>query len=165
MIFWSSPESIRDRVLSITATTESVVAAGLICFLGLYFDNFLILLPGVFVAWLVLLRSKESVELGAKWFTRWEHRGGKPGDRQTPATRQSAPSQLLSGKFLLRGAVGFAVAFMLAHLSLKQLQGWELFLGSLCLAAKAHDRRVEAHHDQLACSVFARCFHTGESQT
>lgn len=131
MIFWSSPERIRDRVLSITATTESVVAAGLICFLGLYFDNFLILLPGVFVAWLVLLRSKESVEPGAKWFTRWEHRGGKPGDRQTPATRQSAPSQLLSGKFLLRGAVGFAVAFMLAHLSLKQLQGWELFLGSL----------------------------------
>ena len=46
-------------------------------------------------------------------------------------SRQSAPSQLLSGKFLLRGAVGFAVAFMLAHLSLKQLQGWELFLGSL----------------------------------
>jgi hypothetical protein len=65
--FWSTKESIEADIPSIAAIVETVVAVPLYWWITLKFGTLLPLLISVVVAPLVLLRSDQSVALGARW--------------------------------------------------------------------------------------------------
>src|SRR5258707_40742 len=71
-IFWSTQESIKKDIPSLTATVETALAVVVYGWAAMRFELYLPILVSAAVAPLVLLRSDQSVALGVKWFTAWE---------------------------------------------------------------------------------------------
>ena len=72
MRLWSTEESIKNDELSWAALIETLVAVLFYWWLAVRYETYAPLMTGAGVAWLLLLRSEESVALGAKWFGTWE---------------------------------------------------------------------------------------------
>jgi len=70
--FWSTRASIDSEIPSVTAIIETALAVAIYWWAAVRFETYLPLLLSAAVAPLVLLRSDESVKLGARWFKQWE---------------------------------------------------------------------------------------------
>jgi hypothetical protein len=69
--WWSTHETIQNEVLSVTAILETIIAVPLYWLIAINFETYLLLLASALIAPIVLLRSDQSVALGARWFTEW----------------------------------------------------------------------------------------------
>jgi hypothetical protein len=74
-VFWSTRETIDNDVPSVTAILETVIAVAAYWWIAIHFGTYLLLVVSVVVAPLVLLRTKESVLLGAKRLDTFVTRG------------------------------------------------------------------------------------------
>jgi hypothetical protein len=90
--FWSTTESIQCEVPSVTAIVETIVAVPLYWWVTLRFGTLLPLLISVVVAPLVLLRSEQSVAVGARWFLQCE----EVGDHHLPIWLAAGVSAAIS---------------------------------------------------------------------
>jgi hypothetical protein len=80
-VVWSTRTSIENDIPSITAIIETLFAVLIYWWIAIQFETYLPFLVSVAIAPLVLLRSDESVELGVKWFAKWEHKVWQPNLR------------------------------------------------------------------------------------
>jgi hypothetical protein len=68
-VWWSTDKSVADSVPSVLAALETVVAVGAYWAIAIYFETTTHLWVSIYVAPLLLLRSDQSIAVGARWFS------------------------------------------------------------------------------------------------
>jgi hypothetical protein len=76
--FWSTTESIRNEIPSVTAIVETLVAVPIYWWIALQVGILLPLLISAIVAPLVLLRSEQSTALGVQWVLQYQNQSEDP---------------------------------------------------------------------------------------
>lgn len=94
-VVWSTRDSINNNIPSVAAVIETLVAVAIYWWFSVHFETYSLLLISVAVAPLVLLRSDKSVELGVRWFGKWERRVWD--DEETEEIRDHFAIGLIAG--------------------------------------------------------------------
>jgi hypothetical protein len=129
MRFRSSPDSVKNNEPTWMAIIETVLAIAAYWGIAIYWETHLHLLISICVAPLLLLRSPQSTEAGARWFyDYWTNK--------TEISPKKTPLRFWAIILLAAGISGLASYFLATYL-LPGHEGWSLFGRALLLGILA----------------------------
>jgi hypothetical protein len=123
-VWWSTDKSVAEGVPSVLAALEVVVAVGAYWAVAIYFETTTHLWVSICVAPLLLLRSEQSVALGAKWFASYVGRGD---ELEKLDTRTFLQSIAFRGSIATGLIASTLVAYLLAREWLVGHESWSLY--------------------------------------
>jgi hypothetical protein len=129
MRFRSSLRSVKRGEPTWLASIETILAIAVYWGIAIYWDTHLHLLVSICVAPLLLLRSPESTEAGARWF--YDYLNSRP-----KISPMRDPSRYMAIVLLAAGISGLATYFLASYL-LPGHTGWSLFGWAFLLGALA----------------------------
>jgi hypothetical protein len=138
-VWFSTRETIDNEVPSITAIVETILAVPLYWWIALKAGVFWPLAISVVVAPFVLLRSRDSIARGARWFSYWENKLAQD-KRHYTALRSTEQIEIVALSGLSVLFFGFSFYFLEAYLlngnsaSYAPLLAFALGFGSITLA-------------------------------
>src|SRR5258708_6877997 len=127
-VWWSTDKSVADGVPSALAALEVVVAVGAYWAIVIYFETTTHLWVSICVAPLLLLRSEQSIALGAQWFDTYVQRGDDLFKIATPTLLKSVQIWGLIATGLIASAFS---SYLLARGWLVGHEGWSLIWRSV----------------------------------
>src|SRR5712691_6754036 len=119
----STSERIKNEELSLAAIIETVVAVLAYWWVAIRYETYTPLIIGAGVAWLLLLRSEESVVLGARWFGAWE--GQWQGGRRNWSQVGPQEHQFISIVAILAVVLACLASYVSAKRLLVEVTGWK----------------------------------------
>jgi hypothetical protein len=120
-VWWSTEATVRDRIPSALAALEVLIAVGTYWAIAIYFETYTHLWVSICVAPLLLLRSDQSIALGADWFAKsWK----RPLDPEIKVVLQSYDFYVGLFASLIVSAL---VSYFLYKNWLSGRSGWALF--------------------------------------
>jgi hypothetical protein len=132
-VWWSIDESVKDGIPSALAALEVVVAVAAYWAIAIYFETTTHLWVSICVAPLLLLRSEQSIALGAQWFTSYlgeEYHFVSPRHKGVvKLARHEWLSILMTSANLF--VVSAVITYLLALELLVGHEGWSLYWRSV----------------------------------
>ena len=123
-VWWSDERSVREGTVSVLAIAETIAATAVGVWLWFHIGLYPLLLTSAVMAFLTMLRSEASIELGVRWFTAYEEQFAD--DDEVPAWKAMLIALLTFLAVAL--ATSWLVSFWMTYHS-----GWALFWRSCFL--------------------------------
>jgi hypothetical protein len=123
-VWWSTDKSVADGTPSVLAALEVVVAVGVYWAIAIYFETTTHLWVSICVAPLLLLRSEQSIALGAQWFGSYVRRRDELDKRDVRTLLQSVEVWAWIATGLIASAL---VSHLLAREWLVGHESWSLY--------------------------------------
>ena len=125
LVLYSTPASVRAQWPSLLACLEIAIAVTIYWWIAIRFDTHKHLWVSICVAPLLLLRSKESIAVGVKWFTAYMEERNYPVEEMPNVG--ALPSSRRWAFIGLSVLAGTTLSYLLARLWVIDHEGWPLF--------------------------------------